>query len=68
MQEIIDALTYIARVRGVKFDYVIECVKEALIKGAHRKFGKGTEVEVEFDPRANKLSLFLVKVVVENVN
>jgi len=68
VQEIIDALTYIARVRGVKFDYVIECVKEALIKGAQRKFGKGTEVEVEFDPRANKLLIYLVKLVVDQVS
>ncbi|TET64471.1 MAG: transcription termination factor NusA [Candidatus Stahlbacteria bacterium] len=64
---IIENIKSIARARGVKFDYVIESLAEAVKNGVKRKFGKGIESEVVVNKSTGEIKIFIVKKVVENV-
>ena len=64
---IIESMKSIARARGVKFDYVIESLAEALRNGVKRKFGKGVESEVTVNKSTGEIRIYLVKKVVESV-
>jgi N utilization substance protein A len=64
---IIENIKSIARARGVKFDYVIECLGEALKSGVKRKFGKLVESEVAVNKSTGEIKIFIVKKVVEDV-
>ncbi|MCK4940865.1 transcription termination factor NusA, partial [candidate division WOR-3 bacterium] len=64
---IIEGMKSIARARGVKFDYVIESLGEAIASGMKRKFGKDTESEVSVNKSTGEIRIFVVKKVVENV-
>ncbi|UCG92428.1 MAG: transcription termination factor NusA [candidate division WOR-3 bacterium] len=64
---IIENIKSIARARGVKFDYVIESLAEALKSGVKRKFGKLVESEVAVNKSTGEIKIFIVKKVVEDM-
>jgi len=64
---VIENIKSIARARGVKFDYVIESLAEALKNGVKRKYGKDTESEVSVNKSTGEIKIYIVKKVVENV-
>jgi N utilization substance protein A len=64
---IIESMKSIARARGVKFDYVIESLSDAIKNGVKRKFGKAVEAEVAVNKSTGEIRIFIVKKVVENV-
>ncbi|MEO0127843.1 MAG: transcription termination factor NusA, partial [candidate division WOR-3 bacterium] len=65
---IIENIKTIARIRGVKFDYVIDSLAEAIKAGVKRKYGKGVESEVNVNKSTGEIKINLVKKVVEKVN
>lgn len=65
---IIENIKTIARNRGVKFDYVIDSLAEAIKSGVKRKYGKGVESEVTVNKSTGEIKIFIVKKVVETVN
>ncbi len=64
---IIENIKSIARARGVKFDYVIESLAEAVKSGVRRRYGKGAEVEVAINKSNGEVKIFVVKKIVESV-
>jgi N utilization substance protein A len=64
---IIESMKAIARARGVKFDYVIQSLSEALSSGVKRKFGKNTESEISVNKSTGEIKIYVVKKVVEDV-
>lgn len=64
---IIEGMKSIARARGVKFDYVIESLGEAIASGVKRKFGKDTESEVSVNKSTGEIKIFIIKKVVASV-
>jgi N utilization substance protein A len=64
---IIENMKAVARARGVKFDYVIESLAEAIGSGVKRKFGKNTESEVTVNKSTGDIKIFMVKKIVDNV-
>jgi len=65
---IIENIKSIARARGVKFDYVIESLVEAIKNGIKRKFGKEVESEVSVNKSTGEIRIFVVKKIVEDVS
>ncbi len=65
---IIENIRTIARNRGVKFEYVIDSLAEAIKSGVKRKFGKGVEPEVTINKSTAEIKINIVKKVVEKVN
>lgn len=65
---IIENMKTVARARGVKFDYVMESLEEAIQSGMKRKFGKNTVAEVSINKSTGDIRIFIVKRVVDNVN
>jgi len=57
----------VARARGVKFDYVMQSLAEAISTGVKRKFGKNTESEVTVNKSTGDIKIFVTKKVVEEV-
>lgn len=64
---IIESIKSIARARGVKFDYVIESLADALKNGVKRRYGKGIESEVSVNKSTGDIKIFIVKKIVEEV-
>ncbi len=64
---IIESMKAVARARGVKFDYVIESLSEAIASGVKRKFGKNTESEVLVNKSTGDIKIYITKKIVENV-
>lgn len=64
---IIESIKSIARARGVKFDYVIESLADALKNGVKRRYGKGVESEVSVNKSTGDIKIYIVKKVVEEV-
>ncbi|HEX7320709.1 MAG TPA: transcription termination factor NusA [bacterium] len=64
---IIDNMKSIARSRGVKFDYVVDSLGEAIKSGIKRKFGKGVESDVVVNKSTGEIRIFIVKKIVETV-
>jgi N utilization substance protein A len=64
---IIEHIKSIARARGVKFDYVIESLTEAIKNGVKRKFGKEAESEVVINKSTGEIIIYLKKIIVEVV-
>jgi N utilization substance protein A len=64
---IIEGMKSIARARGVKFDYVIDSLEEALRNGVKRKFGKGVEAEVAVNKSTGEIRIYIVRKVVDSV-
>jgi len=64
---IVENIKSIARARGVKFDFVIESLAEAVKNGVKRKFGKGVESEVVINKSTGDIIIFIIKKIVENV-
>jgi len=64
---IIENIKTIARIRGVKFDYVIDSLTEAIKSGVKRKYGKGVEPEVSVNKSTGEIKIFIVKKIVEKV-
>ncbi|MEO0226531.1 MAG: transcription termination factor NusA [candidate division WOR-3 bacterium] len=64
---IIESIKTIARTRGVKYDYVIDSLVEAIKSGVRKKFGKGTESDVSVNKSTGEIKIALIKKVVEEV-
>ncbi|MBA7515218.1 Transcription termination/antitermination protein NusA [subsurface metagenome] len=64
---IVENIKSIARARGVKFDFVIESLAEAVKNGVKRKFGKEVESEVVINKSTGDIVIFIIKKIVENV-
>ncbi|UCC12740.1 MAG: transcription termination/antitermination protein NusA, partial [candidate division WOR-3 bacterium] len=64
---IIESMKSIARARGVKFDYVIESLVEAIKNGVKRKYGKNVESEVSVNKSTGEIKIYLLKTVAEEV-
>ena len=64
---IIENMKTIARSRGVKFDYVVDSLAEAVKSGIKRKYGKGVESEVVVNKSTGEIKINIVRKVVENV-
>jgi N utilization substance protein A len=64
---IIESMKAVARARGVKFDYVIQSLSEAIASGIKRKFGKNTESEVSVNKSTGDINIYIIKNVVESV-
>lgn len=64
---IIESMKAVARARGVKFDYVIQSLSEAIASGVKRKYGKNTESEVSVNKSTGEIKMYIIKKVVENV-
>lgn len=64
---IIEGMKTIARARGVKFDYVVDSLAEAIKNGVRRKYGKGVECEVSVNKSTGEIKIYLVKKIVELV-
>lgn len=64
---IVENIKSIARARGVKFDFVIESLAEAVKNGVKRKFGKEVESEVVINKSTGDILIFIIKKIVENV-
>lgn len=64
---IIENMKAVARARGVKFDYVMQSLAEAIATGVKRKFGKNTESEVTVNKSTGDIKIFVTKKVVEEV-
>lgn len=65
--EIIEALTQIARERGLDKEFLIDALKESLLTGARKKFGKAENIEVEVDEDKGEIRVFQEKTVVKEV-
>jgi N utilization substance protein A len=64
---IIENMKAIARSRGVKFDYVVDSLSDAIKSGIKRKYGKGVESEVVVNKSTGEIKINIVKKIVENV-
>ncbi len=64
---IIESMKSIARARGVKFDYVIESLVEAIKNGVKRKYGKNVESEVTVNKSTGEIKIYILKTVAEEV-
>lgn len=64
---IIENMKTIARARGVKFDYVVDSLADAVKSGIKRKFGKGVESEVVVNKSTGEIKINIIRKVVENV-
>ncbi|OGC39098.1 transcription termination factor NusA [candidate division WOR-3 bacterium RBG_13_43_14] len=64
---IIEHIKSIARARGVKFDYVIESLAEAIKSGVKRKYGKTVESEVVVNKSTGEIKIYIVKKIVDAV-
>lgn len=63
-KEISNLITQIARIRNVDITYVSETLKMAIIAGLKRRFGPEVEAEVEIEPDASAIKVFIIKKVV----
>lgn len=66
-KEVANLIAQIARIRNVDITYVCETLKASIIAGLKRRFGAGTEAEVNIYPETGEISVFLLKKVVERV-
>ncbi len=64
---IVENIKSIARARGVKFDYVVDSLGDAIKSGIKRKFGKGVESDVVVNKSTGEIRIFIVKKIVETV-
>jgi|UniRef100_A0A7V3PT67 N utilization substance protein A len=67
-KEVANLIAQIARIRNVDITYVCETLRTSIIAGLKRRFGAGTEAEVNIDPQTGTISIYLMKKVVERVN
>ena len=65
---IIENMKAIARSRGVKFDYVVDSLSDAIKSGIKRKYGKGVESEVVVNKSTGEIKINIVKKIVEQVS
>lgn len=66
--EIIEALTQIARERGLEKEFLIDALKEALLTGARKKFGKAENIEVDVNEDSGEIKVLQEKTVVQEVD
>jgi len=64
---IIENMKAIARSRGVKFDYVVDSLSDAIKSGIKRKYGKGVESEVVVNKSNGEIKINIVKKIVAQV-
>ncbi|MGD9140592.1 MAG: NusA N-terminal domain-containing protein, partial [bacterium] len=65
--EIIQALKQIAREKDVDEQLIIETLVAGLVSAARKKYGQESNIVVDVDQEAGKISVFRVRAVVEAV-
>lgn len=65
-REIANLISRIARLRNVDVNFVSEILKQSLISGLKRRFGKDAEIEVEIEPEKGGVRIFHLKKVVDS--
>jgi N utilization substance protein A len=66
-KEIVTLISQIARIRNVDITYVSETLKLSIIAGLKRRFGADTRAEVDINPEAGDLNVFVIKTVAAEV-
>ncbi len=66
-KEIADLIAQLARVRNVDVFYVSETLSASLVEGLKKRLGEGAEPEVLVKPETGEITVYLKKVVSENV-
>ncbi len=59
--EILDALTMIAKEKGVDPDYVLESLEKGLLSAAQRKYRRAAHVEVQIDQVSGRIAVIVHK-------
>ena len=65
--EVIEALTQIARERGLAKEFLVDALKESLLTGARKKFGKVDNVDVNVNIDRGEIKVLQERTVVEEV-
>uniref|UniRef100_A0A7C4GIF5 Transcription termination/antitermination protein NusA n=1 Tax=candidate division WOR-3 bacterium TaxID=2052148 RepID=A0A7C4GIF5_UNCW3 len=66
-RDVANLITQIARIRNVDITYVCETLRTSIVAGLKRRFGAGTEADVEINPESGELRVFVARKVVERV-
>ena len=68
-KDLMNMLSYIARVRNVDITYVIETLRISLVSGLKKRFGKESEPKVEIEQKDSniEIKIYLEKVIVDKV-
>lgn len=66
-RDVANLITQIARIRNVDITYVCETLRTSIVAGLKRRFGAGTEADVEINPETGELRVFVARKVVERV-
>lgn len=65
--ELIEALDELETQKGITKDYMIESLKMALVAAYKKNYETEAEVNVDIEPVTGKVSVYALKIVVENV-
>ncbi|MCD6246530.1 transcription termination/antitermination protein NusA, partial [candidate division WOR-3 bacterium] len=65
--EILEGLTEIARDRGLNKEYVVDILKESILTGAKRKFGRVDNLDVKISIDTGDIEVYQLKKVVRKV-
>lgn len=65
--QLFEALDYLEKDKGIEKEVLLEALEAALISAYKRNFQSATNVRVDIDVDANKMSLYARKKVVENI-
>lgn len=66
-EELQRVVSQVARVRNVDVSYVYDTLKNSIIAGLHRRFGKETEGDVEIDKNTGTVKVYIFKKVVKEI-
>lgn len=66
--EISRLVTQLARIRNVEVSYVYETLKQSIIAGLKRRFGREVRHEVEVDPMSGEISIAIIQTAVLHVS
>ena len=67
--QIEQAIRQICEEKGLEYDAVIETIETAMAAAYRKDFGeKNQNAEVEFDPETGDISVFDVKIVIEDIS
>jgi N utilization substance protein A len=65
--DILEGLTEIARDRGLNKEFVADILKDSLLTGAKRKFGRIDNIEIKISIDSGEIEIYQIKKVVRKV-
>jgi len=65
--DVTDALSQIISLRGLDREFVVETLKESILAGVRKKYGKGENLEVNVDESTGEITVKRTRKVVEEV-